>query len=64
MSVMCFSIDCPERTGGKCWFDKPMTVKDKLLITRELKRFIENPDYEVSEEFNKLLNINKKEIFQ
>lgn len=61
---MCFSIDCPERTGGKCWFDKPMTVKDKLLITRELKRFIENPDYEVSEEFNKLLNINKKEIFQ
>jgi hypothetical protein len=60
---MCFSIDCPERTGGKCWFDIPMTMKDKLLVAKELKKFLDDPTYKVTEEFEKLLNKRKDIIY-
>lgn len=63
MNITCFSINCPERTGGKCWFSAPVSVKDKMLIMKEIKDFLDKPDYELSPEFEKLFNENKDLIY-
>lgn len=63
LKVTCLSVDCPERKGGKCWFDKPITTIDKIMIDKQVKDFLKNPDLELSEEFEKLLNKFKDEIY-
>lgn len=62
-TVTCLSIDCPERRGGKCWFDKPISVKDKLMIAGEIRRYLDNPNYKMSKEFEQLFNTNKDKIY-
>lgn len=61
--VTCLSLNCPEQTGGKCWFDFPISVKDKLFIAKEIKKFLDDPNYQVTEEFEKLLNRRKDIIY-
>lgn len=34
VKITCLSIDCPERTGGKCWAELDRTVPE---IVRELR---------------------------
>lgn len=63
IKVTCLSINCPERTGGKCWFDKPISVKDKIMIAGELNRWMLDPNYKMSKKFENLFDTNKDKIF-
>lgn len=63
LTVHCLNVNCPERQGGKCWFDVPLSMVDKIMIDKEIKNFLKNPDYELSEEFEKLFDRNKEIIY-
>ena len=62
MNNKCYTKNCPEFLGKNCWFDEPISEISKLMIMREIKDFLKDSDYELSQDFEKLFNKNKSRI--